>query len=425
MLSKLWEMLGMTGKSGEASSPANDGEGANPESDAVGRAVHAAARDTREVRAAHMHVATVLVAAIALVAALYLARAFFIPLIIGILGSYALSPLVAWLEKIHLPRAAAAAVVVIGGMVLAGWLVTLLSGEVTTFIEKLPETARDLRRELQSSQAGPPTALQNMQEVAKELQGAASDVGAQAPAIPPHGRAASGATSTRKPIAPAVAPVPEPTWLRDYTLAQSALVASVVGQTPIVLLLTYFLLASGNLFRRKLVSVAASSLSRKKDVVRLLEEIHVQVQLYMLATLASNALLAVVTWAAFKWLGVEQPAAWGAAAGVLHFVPYLGPAAIGVASGVAGFLQFGSISQGLVVAGASLVASGLVGFAFMTWLQSRMARVNASALFIALLFFAWLWGLWGLLLGAPIVSIAKVVFDRVDSLKPIGEFMGK
>jgi predicted PurR-regulated permease PerM len=333
-----------------------------------------------------------------------------------------LSPLVASLEKIHLPRAAAAAIVVVGGVVFAGWLVTLLSGEVTALIEKLPETARDLRRELQGPHAGPPTALQNMQEVAKELQGAASDVGAQAPAVSkPHG----GVPSVAKPIARVAAPVPEPTWLRDYTLAQSALVASVVGQTPIVLLLTYFLLASGNLFRRKLVSVVGSSLSRKKDVVRLLEEIHVQVQLYMLATLLSNLLLAVVTWAAFKALGVEQPAAWGAAAGLLHFIPYLGPAAIAVASGIAGFLQFGSISEGLVVAAVSLLASGFVGFAFMTWLQSRMARVNASALFIALLFFAWLWGLWGLLLGAPIISIAKVVFDRVDSLKPVGEFMGR
>jgi predicted PurR-regulated permease PerM len=381
-------------------------------------------REKRDVRAAHMHVATVLVAAIALVAALYLARAFFIPLIIGILGSYALSPLVAWVEKLRLPRAAAAAVVVVAVVAMAGWLVSYLSGDVATLIEKMPEIARDIRRELQGSQVGPPSALQNMQEVAKELQGAASDVGAQAPSAQP-GATTAATPKSAKSTARVVAPIPEPTWLRDYTLAQSALVASVLAQTPIVLLLTYFLLASGSHFRRKLVSVAGGSLSRKKDVVRLLEEVHTQVQLYMLASLASNTLLAVVTWAAFKWLGLEQPAAWGAAAGVLHFIPYLGPAAIAVASGVAGFLQFGSISQGFVVAGVSLLASGLVGFAFMTWLQSRMARVNASALFIALLFFAWLWGLWGLLLGAPIISIAKVVFDRVDSLQPIGEFMGK
>ena len=73
----------------------------------------------------------------------------------------------------------------------------------------------------------------------------------------------------------------------------------------------------------------------------------------------------------------------------------------------------------------TLVVSGLIGFAFMTWLQSRFARVNAAVLFIALLFFGWLWGVWGLLLGAPLMAIAKVIFDRVESLKPAGEALGR
>jgi predicted PurR-regulated permease PerM len=60
----------------------------------------------------------------------------------------------------------------------------------------------------------------------------------------------------------------------------------------------------------------------------------------------------------------------------------------------------------------------------MTWLQSRFARVNAAVLFIALLFFGWLWGVWGLLLGAPLVAIAKVICDRVEVLKPAGDLLG-
>lgn len=89
------------------------------------------------------------------------------------------------------------------------------------------------------------------------------------------------------------------------------------------------------------------------------------------------------------------------------------------------FLQSGSPLQALAMAAASLVIAGAIGFAFMTWLQSRFARVNAAVLFIALLFFGWLWGVWGLLLGAPLVAIAKVVFDRVESLKPAGELLGR
>ena len=97
---------------------------------------------------------------------------------------------------------------------------------------------------------------------------------------------------------------------------------------------------------------------------------------------------------------------------------------IAVGTGVAAFLQTGSLLHAFAVAGTSLLVSGLIGFAFMTWLQSRFARVNAAVLFIALLFFGWLWGVSGLLLGAPLVAIAKVVFDRVDSLKPMGELLG-
>jgi len=113
-------------------------------------------------------------------------------------------------------------------------------------------------------------------------------------------------------------------WLRDYALAQSALLFTIAAQTPIVLLLTYFLLASGTHFRRKLVQLVGPSLARKKDAVRILTEVDVQIQRYLLAMLLSNVLVAVCTWLAFEALGMEQAGVWGVAAGVLHFIPYLG-----------------------------------------------------------------------------------------------------
>jgi predicted PurR-regulated permease PerM len=122
---------------------------------------------------------------------------------------------------------------------------------------------------------------------------------------------------------------------------------------------------------------------------------------------------------------MEQAGAWGVTAGVLHFIPYLGPVLFAIASGVAGFMQFGTALNALTVAGVSLLVAVAVGQLIMTWLQSRFARVNAAVLFIALLFFGWLWGIWGLLLGAPLVAITKVICDRVESLKPAGELLGR
>ena len=383
--------------------------------------------------ALRIHLAAGVLTALALIAALYLARGFFVPLLIGILASYTLHPLVDWLQAGRVPRSVGAALVLAMVVGSFSWIGYSLSDDAMALIEKLPEAARKLRKDLSSARSGAPTALQNMQEAANELQGAAADAGAQSAAGAKPGAnpgTGTGAVpgsrpATRVKPAPIAAAAPEPTWLRDYTLAQSALLVTVAAQTPIVLLLTYFLLASGAHFRRKLLQLVGPSLARKKDAVRILDEVDVQVQRYLLAMLASNALLAACTWLAFLALGLDQAGVWGVTAGVLHFVPYLGPSLVALGSGVAAFLQSGSLLYALSVAGVSLAVAGAIGFVFMTWLQSRFARVNAAVLFIALLFFGWLWGVAGLLLGAPLVAIAKVVCDRVESLKPAGELLGR
>jgi predicted PurR-regulated permease PerM len=354
-----------------------------------------------------MNVAVGLLAVIAIVAALYLARAFFVPLLIGILASYALSPVVEWLKKRHVPRALSAALVLIvltGGL---SWITYSLSDDAAAMIQKLPEAARKLRQNLSEERTGP-TALQNMKEAAKQIEGAAADAG----------------TKPERHVATTVAREPS-AWLSDYAVAQSALLFSVVSQAPIVLLLTYFLLASGGHFRRKLVQLVGPSLVRKKDAALILDEIDVQIQRYLLTMLMSNVLVGVGIWLAFKALGMEQAAVWGVTASVLHFIPYLGPALVAFAGGMAAFMQFGSILHALAAAGVSFLVAGAVGFVFMPWLQSRFAGVNSAVLFISLLFFGWLWGVWGLLLGAPLVAIAKVICDRVDTLKPVGELLGR
>jgi predicted PurR-regulated permease PerM len=357
-----------------------------------------------------LNVAAGIVAMVALVAALSLAHAFFIPLLIGILASYALRPLVDWLKAVYVPRFIGAALVLVALSASMIWVAIAVSGQAAAMLEKLPDAARQFRQHLIDTRTDTPGVLENMQEAAKELQAAAD---------------AAGVTKTAPKSRLIVAREPEiPSWLRDYVLGQSGLVLSVAAQAPIVLLLTYFLLASGGHFRRKLVRLVGPSLSRKKDAVRILEGISQQVQRYLLANLVANTLVGVGTWLAFLALGVEQAGAWGVAAGILHFIPYLGPALTALASGVVAFVQFGSPLTALAVAGTSLLVAGSIGFGFMTWLQSRFAHVNAAVLFIALLFFGWLWGVWGLLLGAPLVAIAKVICDHVDALKPIGEMLG-
>jgi predicted PurR-regulated permease PerM len=358
-------------------------------------------------------VGVAILAVIAVVAALYLARAFFVPLLIGIIASYSLSPMVEWLAARRIPRAVGAALALVAVVAGTTWAVSSLGEDAASVIETLPGAARKMREQVSVARAGGPSALNKIQEAASELQGAAAD--------------ATGDGKSAKPKRPAVASRDaEPSvWLRDYMLAQSALLFTVVAQAPIVVLLTYFLLASGAHFRRKLVQLVGPSLSHKKDAVRILDEIDTQIHRYLLATLGANVLVAVLTGLAFAALGMQHAVVWGMAAGILHFIPYLGPVLFAIASGVAGFTQFGTALGALTVAGVSLLVAAAVGQLIMTWMQSRLSRVNAAVLFIALLFFGWLWGIWGLLLGAPLLAIAKVICDRIDSLKPVGALLGR
>ena len=350
-----------------------------------------------------------MLALLALVAALYLARDFFIPLLIGILASYALRPAVDVLCRIRIPRVAAAALVlavVCGGF---SWLAFSLSDDAAAMVQKFPEAARKLRQGLSEARAEGPTPLQNMQAAANELQGAASDATGA-------GKPAPAASAEHEAVPSA--------WLNDYMLAQSGLVMTVATQAPIVALLAFFLLAAGGHFRRKLLQLVGPSLAAQKGAVEILEEIDTQIQRYLFSAVLSNVLVGIGIWLTFAALGVDRAPVWGVAAGVLHFVPYLGPVAIALASALAAYVQFGSLLPAAAVAGASLLVTGAIGFVFTTWLQSRFARVNAAVLFIALLFFGWLWGIWGLLLCAPLVAIAKVVCDRVESLHPAGALLG-
>jgi predicted PurR-regulated permease PerM len=373
-------------------------------SNAVDESAKAASPPNHYLR---MTVSLGVLAAIAIIASLYLARTFFMPLLVSILASYTLSPLVNWLKACHLPRPAGAALVLVALVGGLTWLTLSLGDDATAMIERLPEATRQLRQHLSDTRSPNQSALQNMQEAAKQLEGVAADAGAK-----------------RGSPVKATNPSEPSTWLHDYAITQSLLLFEVLAQAPIVLLITYFLLASGEHFRLKLIQFVGPSLARQKDTVHMLEEINVQIQLYMLSMLVASVLVGIATWLAFKALGIEQAGVWGVIACVLQFIPYLGPVITATAGGIASYLQFGSLLHALGTAGISMLLAIAIGFVFTTWLQSRFAHVNAAVLFIALLFFAWLWGVWGLFLGAPLVAIIRVICDRVDTLKPIGKLLG-
>jgi predicted PurR-regulated permease PerM len=191
-----------------------------------------------------------------------------------------------------------------------------------------------------------------------------------------------------------------------------------------VVFLVFFLLVGGDRFKRNLVRLTGPSLSRKKITVHILNDINHSIQKYLLMLVTTNLLTGLLTWAAFRWLGLENAGAWAAAAGVLHIVPYLGSAVTAVATAMAAFLQFNSLPMAVLIAGASLAIATVIGTFVTTWMTGRIANMNSAAVFISLMFWGWLWGVWGMLLSIPIIVIAKVVSQHVEQLHPVAELLG-
>jgi predicted PurR-regulated permease PerM len=108
---------------------------------------------------------------------------------------------------------------------------------------------------------------------------------------------------------------------------------------------------------------------------------------------------------------------------LLHIVPYLGPALTALAVGIAAFMQFDTFSMALAAAGTSIAIATLVGAVVTTWMTGKIARMNTAAVFIGLLFWAWLWGVWGMLLSIPIIVIVNVISQHVKDLRPIATLL--
>ena len=213
--------------------------------------------------------------------------------------------------------------------------------------------------------------------------------------------------------------------VREYLSWGSASLIAFGGQAVLIIFFVFFLLVSGDLFKRKLVKLAGPSLKKRKITVQILDEINTQIERFLLVRVLTSAVVGVVSWLAFRAIGLEQAALWGVAAGVFNSIPYFGPVIVAVGTFVVAFLQFDTVAMGIYVAGVSLVITTIEGWMLTPWLTSRTARTNEVAMFIALIFWSFVWGLWGTLLAVPMLVSVKACCDRIEDLKPIGELLGE
>ena len=332
-----------------------------------------------------------------------------VPVLISILLAYALEPLVAVLVRWRMPRPAAAILI----YALLGIGVALVArgvrDDAAGFLRSLPRTVDEIR-----------------DAVVDAGRGASQNTG-----VLDRLRRASAAEQHAAPAAPAPAGVrrvtvqQRPFDMRAYLRrGASAAIDAGIG-TLVVIVLTFLLLVAGDLFKRKIVRLAGPHFERRKITVEVIHAVDLQIERYLVVRLLISVLVAVGTGVGVWLIGLDNAVVWGVVAGVLNVLPFAGPAVAIALIAIAAFLQFRSVETTVAAAVVASVVAFIEGNFLTPWLTSRACELNTVAVFVSLLFWGWVWGIWGLVLAIPIMVAIKAAADQIEPLHAIAELLGQ
>ncbi len=324
--------------------------------------------------------------------ALSVATALFMPVVIAFLLNFLLTPMVRALERLRVPVPLGAAFVLVGlvGAVALG--LYYLSGPAAAWIEEVPDALRQVEYELRGLTAPVEEATQQVQNLA----------------------AGGGGEETQTVQV-------ERATLSTVLLSQTT---QFLAGAVIVFFLLYFLLASGDLFLRKLVHVLPM-FRRKRIAVQIVHGIEHDLSRYLFTYAIINAVLGTVVGFGLYLLGMPNPALWGLMVGVLNFMPYLGPLVGVTILGLVAFVSFESTAKALAAPALYFTINALEGNLVTPLVMGQQLRLNPVAIFLSLIFWGWLWGVAGALLAVPLLVTLKIVCDNVATMAPLAEFLGR
>jgi predicted PurR-regulated permease PerM len=351
----------------------------------------------------------VLLAAIALLVVLHEGAPIFGPMALSVLLAYALEPFVAALMRLRLPRVLAAVVVYAAIAASAYGLARTERARVTNFLDDLPPALASMRSAIEKNGDSRRTgAMDRVQDAVKDLQSTSV-------APPPR----------RAPDVQRVVPVPRRFSLRDYILDASLGVAGISVRFIAIALLTFLLVTTGDVLKRKVIAMAGPRFAERKLTLDVIKSIDRQIERYLEVRLLISAIVAALTGTALWFAGLRHPGVWGVIAGILNVVPFVGPTVACAAIAAAAALQFHAVEPTLLAAAATVAIAALEGNLISPWLTSRAGEINTVAVFVSVLFWGWTWGGWGLMLAVPITVAVKAAADHIDGLRPIGELLSR
>jgi predicted PurR-regulated permease PerM len=330
--------------------------------------------------------------ALALLAAAYVASEIVLPMVFAFTLKLLLQPLFRFLERLHVPKALAALLLILALFGTIVGLGTAVSGPARNWAAKLPEGIPRLEERMSFLREPINTSQQFLQQI--ENIGA---TGARPDTAGPSGGAALLATVFA--------------GTRSFA---SGLLATV--------LFLYFLLVSGDTFLRRLVEILPR-FSSKRQAVDISQQIESDISAYLVTISIMNAAVGVAT-ALVMWLtGVGDPILWGTLAFLLNYAPILGPAVGVVIFLFAGLLTIDTLWQALLPAALYLGVHMVEGEMATPLLLARQFTLNPVLVIFSLVFWFWMWGIPGAILSVPMLAIAKIVCDRVRPFAALGHFL--
>lgn len=345
-------------------------------------------------RADVRHVSLVILTLLAVLYTLHLAAAFLIPIVVAILLNLLLSPIVRLLrENVRIPVPLGAGIVIIMLLGVVGFGAYRLAPAASEWIARAPESIATLKRRIRPLQRP----MEQVNRAAEQVE-QATDMDKKTPQVEIKG----------------------PSLISQVFGGTTALLSTAM----VVIFLTYFLLASGDLFLQKLVGVLPQ-LKDKKTAVRIVRDTEANISMYLVVTTLINVGVGVATGAALALLGMPNPVLWGVVATVLNFVPYIGGLVNTVILTLAAFLAFEDVGSALMVPFVFTIINILEGNLITPWILGRRMRLNTVAVFIGLIFWWYLWGIPGAILAVPMMATIKITCDHIAALNPIGEFLAE
>jgi predicted PurR-regulated permease PerM len=331
---------------------------------------------------------------LALFYTLYFGRAFFLPIVLSLLLSFLWSPVVRGLKKFHIPEALSAALIVLGMLGLLGFGIVQLAtpaydwmGKAPQSLRKIESRIRDLKRPVQTMSR----ATQQVENITK----------------------AAGVPDTAK------------VQVTTETLGQRMLsrATELVADAAVMFILLYFLLASGDMFLRKLIKVLPS-LGDKKRAVEIARQIETEISTYLVTITLINVVLGLAVWGLLALVGVPNPLLWGVLATFANYIPLLGPLLMISVLTMVGLLTFPDLPHALMAPGAFVGLHVLESYLLTPTILGHRLTLNPVVIFLGLIFWGWLWGIAGALLAVPIMMVLKIFCEHSEPLAPIGEFLG-